>query len=191
MRADRPKNTRQRTWSRFRIATVVLFFSGVRVSEAGIVTLEMLEKMKQNQRCEFFQPKVNTNRICHFPKTSIPYFKAIENDIDIVFDPLTPEAQKAKAAGFTLTLYPFISTSKDKWIALINIYLRYFFKEFNLKLTSHSFRISYITRILGHSSVDRAQKFVGHKDIRSTMTYSQYQVGDKKSLDILDTAFEE
>jgi site-specific recombinase XerC len=57
-------------------------------------------------------------------------------------------------------------------------------------MRSHSFRISYVTRILRHSSIDRAQKFVGHKDVRSTQSYSRYEVGDAESLAVLNAAFD-
>lgn len=89
-----------------------------------------------------------------------------------------------------MKLYPFIKTSPHKWIKLLNENLMFFTTKYNLKIKSHSFRINYVTNILKHSSVDRAQQFVGHKDIRSTIAYSRYQIGDQESLDILEKSFE-
>ena len=153
------------------------------------MTLERLQPIIKQQRCEFYQPKVNRNRVCNFPKISRPYFEAIKNNIEIVFDTNPTEAQKMTKTGQTLKLYQFISTSPHKSTRLIKIYLQFFSKKFNLTLTSHSFRIGYMTKILEHSSVDPAQSFVGHKDIRSAMVYSRYDVADKKALQVLDKCF--
>ena len=57
-------------------------------------------------------------------------------------------------------------------------------------LTSHSFRISFVNRIIKHSNIDIAQKFIGHKDIRSTEFYNRYQIGDQESLNVLNKSFE-
>ncbi len=84
-------------------------------------------------------------------------------------------------------LYSHIRTSPDKLDTLINKILRPFTNGLNI--SSHSFRIGYVTQILRHSSVDRAQAFVGHKDIRSTMRYNRYLHGTEEDLKILNLAF--
>jgi integrase len=172
MHTKRPKGTQRLTWCRFRIACVILFFTGLRASEAAYTTNKMIDSLIKNKRCQFYQSKVNSMRICHVPDISQKYFDLIKPDIKEVYSPENLHLND------DVLLYPFIKTSKDKWIKLINDQLRFFGDKYNLRLKSHSFRISYVTRILKHSSIDRAKRFVGHKDIRSTEAYNRYQIGD-------------
>lgn len=136
-----------------------------------------------NKGCEFYQPKVNISRVCFLPEQALSYSPKIKDDIKEIYE-------RDSVDGKEILLYPYTKSSLDKWIKLLNNNLMPFAKKHGLRLKSHSFRISFVTRILRHSSVDRAQSFIGHKDIRSTMAYSRYKVGDKKSLQVLDKAFE-
>ena len=184
MNSEKPKNVQGLTWHRFKITVVILYFTGLRVNEVAYTTKNTIDLLKTNLKCEFYQKKVNASRVCFIPKFALPYFDKIENDINQVFD-----SNITKDANGQVLLYPFIESNPYKWIKLINTNLTFFAKEFNLELKSHNFRIGYVTRILKHSSVDKAKAFVGHKDIRSTMAYNRYQIGDPNSLNVLADAF--
>jgi hypothetical protein len=145
-----------------------------------------MNSLRKNKRAEFYQPKVKKQRICYVSSNAEKFFGVINQDIQFVFSPLNK-----RPSGVTeLTLYPFIITSKDKWLKLINDRLRPYAIKYGMVLTSHSFRIAFINKIIKYSSIDRAQLFVGHKDIYSTESYSRYELGDKKSLNILNKFFE-
>lgn len=180
---SKPRNTHYLTWSRFRIACVLLFFTGLRVGEVAYTTETMINSLIKYGKCEFYQPKVNKSRICFLPANGLQYLEKVKDDIKQVF-------HSDSKNGEEIILYPYIETSHDKWITLINSFLFDIAKENGLTLKSHSFRIGYITKILEHLSVDRAQSFVGHKDIRSTMVYNRYKVSDEKSLQLLEKCFE-
>jgi transposase InsO family protein/integrase len=187
LQAKRPKRTQRISWARFRVAIVILFFTGLRAGEVGFTTHEMINSLRKNQKAEFYQPKTNSQRICYISNNAQQYFDLVQQDIQYVFSPL----HKIPSGATELTLYPSINMSQDKWLKLLNDRLRPYGKKYGIILTSHSFRISFINRIIKTSSIDRAQKFVGHKDIRSTESYNRYQIGDKESLNILNKSFED
>lgn len=83
------------------------------------------------------------------------------------------------------------SPNGEKFVNLINKQLKIFGEKHNLILKSHSFRINYITAILPHATAQDVQTMVGHKDIRSTMAYSRYQLLEKDKKKILEKAFKE
>lgn len=184
MRTRKPKGAQRLSWSRFKIACVILFFTGLRASEAVYTTREMIDSLIQHKRCQYYQPKGNTFRVCHVSSVSEKCFKLIEKDIMDVYGDFNPDPDEDE-----IILYPFIDTSKDKWLKLLNNKLKIYAKKHNLIIKSHSFRISYVTRILKHSSIDRAQNFVGHKDLRSTQAYNRYNISNEESLNILARSY--
>lgn len=131
--------------------------------------------MLNRGKSQIFQSKVDCYRVVHLPDYGVPWLQALKQEMNHVFK--DDEA----------ILYPYIKTSPNKWDTLINNALKPFTIGLNIK--SHSFRIGYVTQILRHSSVDRAQAFVGHKDIRSTMRYNTYFHGTEEDLKILNRAF--
>lgn len=175
-KSKKPKNIQHLTWSRFKIATTILFFTGLRVSESAYVTKNMLDTLIKKGKCQIYKSKVDSYRTIFLPKKGIQFLISLKPDIDKIYK--QPED----------VLYPYIETSPDKWDTLINNTLKYFTEGLNI--TSHSFRIGYVTRILKHTSVDRAQAFVGHKDIRSTMRYNRYLHGSSDDLKKLNEAFD-
>lgn len=188
MRTRKPKGAQRLSWSRFRIACVILFFTGLKAGEVAYTTRDMIESLRKNKRCQYYQPKVNSMRTCYVTEVSEKYFDLIERDIIEVYD--RPDPDPDAEEGAERILYPFIKTSRDKWIKLLNTKLDVFAKKYNLRLSSHSFKISYVTRILKHSSIERAQRFVGHKDLRSTQAYNRYQMGDEESFSILERSYQ-
>lgn len=73
---------------------------------------------------------------------------------------------------------------------MINTYLQPYAKQFNLKLTSHSFRINFVTELLKHEvPTHLAQELVGHADIRLTMFYKRYTTTDEDKLKNLSKPF--
>lgn len=174
-KSKKPKNVQHLTWSRFKIATTILFFTGLRVSESAYITEDIINSLINHGKCQIYQSKVDSFRTIFMPEDGVQYLKDLKYDINKVYK--TPED----------ILYPFIESSPDKWNSLINTTLKHFTNGLNI--TSHSFRIGYVTKILKHTSVDRAQAFVGHKDIRSTMKYNRYLHGSSEDLKSLNKSF--
>lgn len=77
---------------------------------------------------------------------------------------------------------------KDQWIRSINRFMQPAISKFNLILTSHSFRINYITRLLRVVPLQNVKTIVGHKDIRTTERYDRFVVDPKAISQIVETA---
>lgn len=173
--SKKPKHMQHLSWSRFKIATTILFFTGIRVSESASITKEQIDVLLDKGECQIYQSKVDSYKTIHLPELAHSFFTKLQQDLNRVY--VEPED----------ILCPHIETSRHKWDTQVNEALQPFAEGLNIK--SHSFRISYVTKILKYSSVDRAQAFVGHKDIRSTMHYNRYLHGSTEDLKKLNEAF--
>ena len=68
-------------------------------------------------------------------------------------------------------------------IKVINRDLKYTSKKYNIpyNIKSHSFRINRICKLLQKTATQNAANIIGHKNIRSTMTYRRYGLKSIKS----------
>ena len=71
-------------------------------------------------------------------------------------------------------LPPSEKTKVEKFTKNVNKFLAIFPKKHKIKVSSHSFRIAYVTKSSNHTTAHKAQQLIGHADIRSTMKYSRY-----------------
>ena len=69
----------------------------------------------------------------------------------------------------------------NKFVAITNKYLKIFAKPYNVNVSSHFFRVGFVTKSLKYTDPHNAQKLVGHFEIRKYMKYNRYQ------LDLKDT----
>lgn len=73
---------------------------------------------------------------------------------------------------------------------MTNKHLETYKKQFNLNLTSHSFRINFVTALLKHEVPFHVTKqLIGHCDIGSTITYKRYTATDKDKIRNLSKPF--
>jgi hypothetical protein len=68
-----------------------------------------------------------------------------------------------------------------QWIRSLNGFIKLAVPKFNLNLSSHSFRVNYITSLLRSTPIERVSKIIGHADIRTTCRYDRYII-DEESL---------
>lgn len=181
MHAPKPKACHSLTWARFQLTTVLLFFTGLRISEVACVNEDMINEILKYGTITFYQKKVNKQRPVRFPPQSLDSIKKVfEKNKDIVF-----ENNKV--------IYP-LENSRDgranKFGSSINKYLKVFNIEHNKKITSHSFRVAYVTNCLKITTPQNAQQLIGHSDIRSIMKYSRYELDPEKQDIILKQMFE-
>jgi site-specific recombinase XerD len=78
------------TWSRFRVACVLMFFTGLRVSEVAYTPQEIINDLKQVGRCQFYQSKVNSMRTVFISTKAYKYLDLIEQDIIDVYSAKNP-----------------------------------------------------------------------------------------------------
>lgn len=130
----KPLEMQKLIWLRFRVACVLMFFTGLRVSEVAYTTQEMINNLKQVARYQFYQSKVNSIRTVFISTKAYKYLDLIEQDIIDVYsaknpNPITksefddPE-ESLQDEYEEMILYPHIARSKDKWVKLLNKRLR-------------------------------------------------------------------
>lgn len=174
---QRPAGANRLNWSRFKVASTVLFYTGLRINEICYMTPKMMDDLCTKQKCSFYQSKVKKERAVLLPPHAIESFKKIKEDIAIVYKNYD-------------VLYPISPQWRHKFPEMINKYLQPYAKKFNLRLTSHSFRINFVTDLLRHEVPTHVtQELIGHTDIRSTMSYKRYTTTDEDKIRNLSKPF--
>lgn len=173
MSALRPPRIQRISWARFRIISTVLYYTGMRLREAGNLTHQMILDLINNNSTVIFQSKTSKERrlyVC--PEASIE-LKKLKPEFNEVFNSLTDK------------VYPFEGKDSTSLIKLINKFLKPYREKYNLNLRSHSYRVNYITQTLKFTSVQTVQSLVGHESIKSTLAYDRGQISKEKAMNIL------
>lgn len=79
------------------------------------------------------------------------------------------------------------------WITYINNEIRksQHKLQYNGVLSSHSFRVGFVTRHLKHTDSHVVARVIGHKHIATTLKYNRYIVDKDKDREILDRGYED
>lgn len=174
---ERPARANKLNWARFRVTSTVLFYTGLRINEICYMTPQMIDDFCTKQKCSFYQSKVKKERAVLLPPHAVESFKRIKEDIAIVYRNYD-------------VLYPIDPKWRHKFPEMINKYLQPYAKKFNLRLTSHSFRINFVIDLLRHEVPTHVtQELIGHNDIRSTMSYKRYITTDEDKIRNLSKPF--
>lgn len=174
--------------AQMRISTVILYTTGARVNEIRGLLLEDLAKVHRTQQIKIIQDKTQMCRICVLPENALYQYVRVQESIDYLL-----LEKKFKYLGACLR-DPEKPMSASGWLQSVNGYLReiqdqfkHFFK-LDVKYTSHSFRIGYVTRILTISDIYTTSKLVGHKHLNTTARYDRFTLNNAKNKGILNEA---
>ena len=182
LKAPKPKGTHELSWARFKVTVAILFFTGLRISEVAAVSEEMLLEIVENGSMTFYQPKVNKYRTIRFTSHGVNTIKQVFNkNKKIIFN-------------YNKVLFPLSESNRnniEKFTTVINKLLKTFNNNPKKKITSHSFRVGFVSTALQHTSAHKTQKLIGHADIRSTMKYSRYELDPKEEESFLNQMFED
>lgn len=182
LNAPKPKHVHNLSWARFQMTATILFFTGLRISEVAPVTQEMIQEVVEQGKLTFYQPKVNKHRTIRFTSHGINTIKKVFNKTKkVIFDK-------------NEVLFPLPESNRknvEKFTASINKLLRLFNDDDSKKISSHSFRVAFVSNALKHTSAHNTQILVGHADIRSTMKYSRHELEQKEEKGILTKMFDE
>lgn len=173
----KPNKIRVISWERFKIMCALLYFTGLRISEIRNFTRQDIIDFINRQQIEVLQYKTNTKKTVLLPKYGKTVMKSLQRSIDTV----CPNKQDI--------LYPYKDLKKNKIIESVNKKLKPYAAEFNLNLTSHSFRAGFITQLLHKVPVHKVQQLAGHKDVRSTIRYNRHNLTAQEKINILDESF--
>ena len=181
MSLKRAKYINRYVWARARIAITLLRFLGLCASDAASITLKDIESGLRHGSFQVSQPKTGKYKVVVLTKSAKEVLKKLDLDIQTVFG---QQYNKPLASAENSTK----QISKDQWIRSINRFMQPAISKFNLILTSHSFRINYITRLLKVVPLQNVKTIVGHKDIRTTERYDRFVTDPKAISQIVETA---
>lgn len=184
MGLSRPKHISRYVWARNRVAITLLRFGGLRASDVAAITMKDINLGLRHGSFKVLQPKTNKYRIIVLTQSAREKLKGIQLDLKAVFGdsenkPLASAQNSVKMMG------------KDEWVRAINRFMQPAIVKFELILTSHSFRINYITRLLKTVPLQKVKKIVGHQDIRTTERYDRFIVDPNEVGGLVDAALNE
>ena len=160
--------------SQLRIGYTVLFYTGIRINELNGCPLEDIRESLISRELPIKVTKTNEYMKYYFTDMAIEDLKSLEADF-------------CRLEGFKYLFHKSKIPSLKHVIRMVNGDLRATLKTFNRndKITSHSFRISVVTRWLSSMHPHEAAEFIGHKDLRSTMRYNRFKLTKSDRLDKL------
>jgi len=148
---------------RDRICITLLFLLGIRVAELKEFTLDAIRKFLDNNVIEITVGKSNSpvkQKLVPSEETRAIMTRHISQDIQAL----------EKKTGISSFLCPL---SREHITRRLNNHLRDYGKSVNKEITSHSFRISYVTRIVESYGIEVARQMVGHVNVSTTQNYSR------------------
>ena len=165
--------------AQLRITYVILYHTGVRINELREINQHQIEDAIKSSQITIIHHKTKQSHIHILTDTAIQRLKDLKDERDIVF----------KKYKYKYLFGKNKPVHKKTLIRIINQDLKHTCEinqiPFNIK--SHSFRINTISSLLKETTVQEAAQIIGHKDIKSTMSYQRYALNKadiKKLLEI-------
>nr|YP_009258413.1 putative integrase/recombinase [Spirogyra maxima]ANI25339.1 putative integrase/recombinase [Spirogyra maxima] len=171
--------TNQYIISRNKIAFIILFFTGLRVSNLLLFTVRNIRELvydnlgtevpiikggRPNQLISLGEDAQNL-LLNHFYDDILVLLRN-KNDNDFVFTSESNNLSSLHRVTFTQSL---------------NRILKYASEEFHKKISCHSFRVTFITEgIMNNIPIHVIQKTVGHKNIQSTEHYIRHDLSESE-----------
>lgn len=151
----------------------MLFFTCARVNEIRDFTYEDVLNLLKDQIILINQTKTRSIRKIILGKKAMTYFKSLEKDIDMVF-----LSNNTLSGG----------QNKINWIKFINKRLKAFTLVYNKNsnITSHSFRIGFVTKLIQKLPIHVVKDLVNHESIQTTLKYSRNKLSDSEKADAFD-----
>lgn len=184
MQLERPKHKSRHSRSRTRVAFTLLRFLGLRINEVATITLEQINHGLEHGTFQLVQPNTGKRRVLVLTPAARAQLHTLRPDLLEAFEGV-PGKPLGSRTGSTELM------RKDEWIQTRNEALRPAAKQFNLKITTHSFRANYITRLLTQAPIQDVKAIVGHNDIKTTDRYHRYLSDAKRESTLIDNALDQ
>jgi integrase/transposase InsO family protein len=162
-----------------RLIYTLLYHLGLRLNEIRLLTKKDLLYGMETGKFNIVHSKTKSVKIHALPPVGVDRLNELRPEIDIMFD-----IYEIQAVGGSKK-YSDAVFQEAHFIRFINEDLKSSCKKFNItaKLSSHSFRVGYITKLLKTMSVQKVAEIVGHADVESTMAYQRYAIGKQELID--------
>lgn len=164
------------SYSQFRVAVTLLFFTGARCNEIRNITEKQIYELLQHNIIILDQTKTRSERKIVLGQKSRKWLKLIERDVSTVFF-------QSDTLGKDI--------NPQNWLKFINTRLQKFSKIYkrNQKISSHSFRIGFVTKLLNNYPIHIVRDLVDHKSIQTTLKYSRHKLTDCERANAIDSLF--
>lgn len=167
MALECPSRKSKFVWSRNRVTTTFLRWSGCRASDVAALTLEQVTQAINKGRFQIIQPKTGKVRVIILADRALQDLRLLKLDVDTVFagNKEKPLASKSNSCDLL---------TENQWIFSINQFMAVAKKEFHLKISTHSYRINYVTSILRSTPLQQVSKLMCHANIETTVRYDRF-----------------
>nr|NP_689349.1 putative integrase/recombinase protein [Chaetosphaeridium globosum]AAM96636.1 putative integrase/recombinase protein [Chaetosphaeridium globosum] len=178
MKQKRAKHSSLYVFHRNRIVITILFCTGLRVNELRTITWKMLKQSLKTQYLEVYQSKTDCYRKVILSPKAISLLCSLQKEYTKFF-----QDRQKWCLGYTSK---GSMVDEHIWLKCINNFIKPAANHFNVKLSSHSFRINYITNLLKVMKIERVQQIIGHKSVNTTAKYDRYQPKHEEISQIFD-----
>ena len=170
---------RYSSYCRFFLFFVILYFTGMRLSEVGDLTEQQVYELQNTQKTQIYASKQNKMIYVVVSKQIQPVLKQIEIEISTTFFDSYQIHQK-DVIRHTFNNHTFVAWYNKQ----LTFHLTRLLEQnpsnklpFNIKvLSSHSFRINRITQLLRMKMpIEQVQNLIGHANIRTTAQYFRWK----------------
>ena len=176
-------------WIRNKIALVLLFITGARISDLRFITLDDIEHGKKHGFFFLRETKTRQKRKCVLVPEHIKELDDIEEEIDYYF-----KSKGYKFLGQSRYRNTNIETvmSSTSWTEAINTMIKKRCEQQNIvgNFTSHSFRIALVTRALSTSDIEQARQIIGHRRTETTAKYLRFKHSTQQNQATIQKALE-
>jgi integrase/recombinase XerD len=179
LKLKRPENFSYYCWSRNRVAIVLLRWLGARASDVKKLTLKEINQLKKDGTLQLSQVKTGKIRVIVIPKRAQEDLEKVKIDVERVFG---EDNEKMLATP----AHSYQEISNTQWLNSLNQFIKLATPNFNLILSSHSFRVNYVTSLLRSVPLEKVSKIVGHSDIRTTVRYDRYVIDKDQVKGVLE-----
>jgi integrase len=166
--------------SQLKIAYTLLYHLGLRLNELRFVSLDNIFQSMKGSQFRITLYKTNKSHNYTFSSGAQKDLERVKKELHFL----------SKTHGFKFIFGKKSPMHSKALLRLVNLDLGHTCKtcEINSNITSHSFRISVISRLLLVTDVQTVADIIGHDDVRSTLKYSRYKLTDSKIQNLCDEA---
>lgn len=171
--------------ARKRIVFTLLYYTGARVNELREITYNDIKGVVEEGKLKLVLRKQNDAIVRVIPTVGQEEMRKLTPEIDFFF-----KEQKCQVLGQSFRK-PGRVMHEKAWITYINKEISKTKQRLQINdvLSSHSFRVGFVTRHLKHADSHLVAQFVGHKNIATTLKYNRYAVDQERVREILDKGY--
>jgi site-specific recombinase XerD len=179
----KPKAISELPTARAKVAYTLLYLTGLRVSNLLVMTVRHLRELIEENATRMQVIKGGGVKKIVLGKESKKWFGLIQPEIECL-------THDKELSDFLFTSKQSKrSLSRQRFTEDLNEILKDFAWKSGKEMKTHSFRITLITELLRHTSIQKVKTIVGHKDIRTTELYNKDLLNEKDYYQAVQTLY--